>query len=185
MSDCLPASSHQTSLLLSTYHIAVILDPKKRKSVIASTFLPSICHEVIEYHDLSFLKYWFFKPTFSLSVDSDCSHEIRRWLLLGRKVMTNPNSVLESKDITLLTKVHIVKAMVFSSSLARVSELDHKEGRAPKNWCFQTVVLEKTLEIPLDCKEIKPVNPKGNQPWILFGRTDAETPILCPPDVNS
>ena len=66
-------------------------------------------------------------------------------------------------------------------------ELDHKEGWAPKNWCFQTVVLEKTLESPLDSKEIKPVNPKGNQPWIFIGRTDAEAkaPILWPPDVNS
>ena len=64
-------------------------------------------------------------------------------------------------------------------------ELDHKEGWAPKNWCFWTVVLEKTLESPLDCKEIKPVNPKGNQPWIFIGRTDAEAPILWPPDVKS
>ena len=66
-------------------------------------------------------------------------------------------------------------------------ELDHKEGWASKNWCFWTTVLEKTLESPLDCKEIKPVNPKGNQPWIFSGRADAEaeTPILCPPDVKS
>ena len=65
-------------------------------------------------------------------------------------------------------------------------EFDHKEGWAPKNWCFWTVVLEKTLEIPLGCKEIKPVNPKGNQPWIFIGRTDAEAeaPILCPPDAK-
>ena len=66
-------------------------------------------------------------------------------------------------------------------------ELDHKEGWAPKNWCFQTVVTEKTLESPLDCKEIQPVNLKGNQPWIFIGRTDpeAETPILWPPDAKS
>ena len=57
-------------------------------------------------------------------------------------------------------------------------ELDHKKSRAPKNWCFWTVVLEKTLGSPLDCKEMKPVNPKGNQPWIFIGRTDAEAPIL-------
>ena len=65
--------------------------------------------------------------------------------------------------------------------------LDHKEGWAPKNWCFWIVVLEKTLESPLDCKEIKPVNPKGNQPWIFIGRTDAkaEAPILWPPDVKN
>ena len=66
-------------------------------------------------------------------------------------------------------------------------ELDHKEGWAPKNWCFWTVVLEKTLGSSLDCKEIKPVNPKGNQPWILIGKTDAEAeaPVLGPPDVKS
>ena len=66
-------------------------------------------------------------------------------------------------------------------------ELDYKESWAPKNWCFWTVVLEKTLESPLDCKEINPVNPKGNQSWILIGRTDAkaETPILWPPDAKS
>ena len=65
--------------------------------------------------------------------------------------------------------------------------LDHKEGWAPKNWCFWIVVLEKTLESPLDCKEIKPVNPKGNQPWIFIGRTDAkaEAPILWPPDAKN
>ena len=66
-------------------------------------------------------------------------------------------------------------------------ELDYKESWVPKNWCFWTVVLEKTLESPLDCKDIKPVNPKGNQSWIFIGRTDAEaeTPILWPPDVKN
>ena len=77
--------------------------------------------------------------------------------------MTNLDSVLKSKDITFLTKVYIDKAIVFPVVMYRY-ELDHKEGRVPKNRCFQTVVLEKTLESPLDCKEIKPVSPKGNQP---------------------
>ena len=74
-----------------------------------------------------------------------------------------------------------------SSSHVQKWELDHKEGRVPKNWSFQTVVLEKILESPLDSKEIKPVNPKGNQPWILIGMTDAEVeaPILWPPDANN
>ena len=86
----------------------------------------------------------------------------------------------------MLTKVHIVKAMVFSSSHVRACELNCKEGRAPKKWCFQTVVLEKALESPLDCKEIKPVNSKRNQLWIVIGRTDAEAevPIFWPPDVK-
>ena len=73
----------------------------------------------------------------------------------------------------------------FSSIHVWMWELDHKEGWAPKNWCFPTVVLEKTLESPLNNKEIKPVNPKGNQPWIFIGRVDAEAPILWPPDVKS
>ena len=75
----------------------------------------------------------------------------------------------------------------FSSSHVRMCKLDHKEGWAPKNWCFWIVVLEKTLEIPMDCKEIKPVNPKGNKSWIFIGRTDAkaEAPVLWSPDVKS
>ena len=74
----------------------------------------------------------------------------------------------------------------FSSSHVQIWELDHKEDWVLKNWCFITVVLEKTLESPLDSKEIKPINPKGNQPWILTGRTDAEaeTPVLWPPDAK-
>ena len=95
--------------------------------------------------------------------------------------MTNLDSILKSRDITLLTK-DLVKAMFFSSSHVCMWELDHKDGWVPKNWCFLIVVLEKTLESPLDCKEIKPVNPKGNQPWIFIGRTDAEAPILWSPD---
>ena len=101
--------------------------------------------------------------------------------------MTNLESMLKSRDITLPTKVHIVKDMVFSSSHVWMWELDHEESWAPKNWGFWTVVLEKTLESPLDCKEIQPVHPKGNQSWIFIGRTDAEceTPIFWPPDVNN
>ena len=116
----------------------------------------------------------------------DCSHEIKRCLLLGRKVMTNLDSILKSGDITLPTKVHLVKA-VFSSGHVWMWELDYKESWAPKNWWFWTVVLEKTLKSPLAWKEIKPVHPKRSQSWILVGRTDAEahTPILRPPDVKN
>ena len=116
-----------------------------------------------------------------ITVDSDCSHEIKRCLLLGRKAMTNIDTVLKIRDITLWTKVCLFKAMYFfSRSYVWMWELGHKEGWALKNWCFWTVVLEKTLESPLDCKEIKPVNPKGNQSWTFIGRTDAEAeaPIL-------
>ena len=96
------------------------------------------------------------------------------------------DSILKSRDVTLPTKVHLVKPMVFPVVIYGC-ELDHKESRAPKNWCFWTVVLENTLESPLDCTKIKSVNPKGNQSWIFIGRTDAEaeTPILWPPDVKN
>ena len=120
-----------------------------------------------------------------LTADGDCSHEIKRCLLLGRKVMTNLDSILKTRDITLPTKVCLVKAMVFPV-VVYGCELD-KESWAPKNWCFWTVVLEKTLESPLDCREIQPVPPKGDQSWVFIGRTDvkAETPILWPPEAKS
>ena len=122
-----------------------------------------------------------------ITADGDCSHDIKRHLLPGRKVMTNLDSILKNRDITSLTKIRIVKARFISSSHVWMWELDYKEDWAPKNWCFWTVVLDKTLETPLDCREIKPVNPKGNQPWIFVGRSDAKTeaPVLWPPDVKS
>ena len=86
------------------------------------------------------------------------------------------------------TKVHVVKAMTFLVVMyVCMWELDHTEGWEPKDWCFEIVVLEKTAESPLDCKEIKPVNPKGNQPWIFIGRTDAEAEVstLWPPNMKS
>ena len=111
-------------------------------------------------------------------------HEIKRCLFLWRKAMTNIDSILKSRDITLPTKVQLVKAMFFSSSLVWMWELDHTENWALKNRCFQAVALEKTPEMPLDNKVIKLINPNGNQSWIFIGRTDAEaeTPILWPPD---
>ena len=119
--------------------------------------------------------------------DGDCSHEIKRHLLLGRKAMINLDSILKNRDITLPTKVHLVKAMVFSSSHVWMWELDYKESWSPKNWCFWTVLLEKTLESPLNCKEIQQVHPKENQSWIFTRRTDveAEIPILWPPDAKN
>ena len=93
-----------------------------------------------------------------ITADGDCSHEIKRCLFLGRKVMTNLDSILKSRDNTLPTKVCLVKAMGFPVVMYGC-ELDYKETWAPKNWCFWTVVLEKTLESPLDCKEIQPVHP--------------------------
>ena len=112
--------------------------------------------------------------------------EIKRCLLLWRKAMTNRGSMLNSRDIILPTRVCLVKAMIFPVVMYGC-ELDHNESWALKNWYFWTVVLEKTLESPLDYKEIKLVNPKGNQSWIFIGRTDAEveSPILWPLDAKN
>ena len=122
-----------------------------------------------------------------ITADGDCSYEIKRHLLLGRKIMTNLDSIFKSRDITLPTKVHLVKAMGFSCGRVWMWELDCEESWVPKNWCFWTVVLEKSLRSPLDCKEIQPVHPKGDQSWVFIGRTDAEaeTPILWPPHEKS
>ena len=115
-----------------------------------------------------------------ITADGDCSHEIKRRLLLRRQVMTSLDSMFKSRDITLPTKLHS-QSYGFSSSHVWMWELDYKESWVSKNWCFWTVVLEKTLESPLECKEIQPVHPKGNQSWIFIERTDAEveTPTLA------
>ena len=108
-----------------------------------------------------------------------------RHLLLGRKAMTN---LAYSKAETSLCRQRSIQSKLwFSSGHVWLWELDRKEGWALKNWCFWIVVLEKTLRSPLDCKEIQPVHPKGNQSWIFIGRTDAEaeTLILWPPDVKN
>ena len=108
-----------------------------------------------------------------------------RHLLLGIKAMINLNSILKNRDISLLTKAHIVKSYSFSNSHVWMWELDHKEDWKLKSWCFWIVELGKTLEHPLDSKEIQPVNPKGNQHWMFIGRTDAEAPILWTHDVKN
>ena len=118
-----------------------------------------------------------------ITADGGCSHEIRGWLLLGWKMMRKLDSVLKSRDLTLPTKVHIIKAMIFPV-FTQLWELDCKKGRMLKNWCPPTVVLEKTPESPLDSKEIKPVHLNGNQPWVFTGRTDAEAPLFWSSDVN-
>ena len=122
-----------------------------------------------------------------ITTDGDYSHEIKRRLLLGRKIMTNLDNILESRDIALSTNVHLVKAMIFPVVMYGCESWTIKKSWALMNWCFRTVVLEKALESPLDCKEIQSVHPKGNQSWIFIGRTDAkaETPIFWLPDVKS
>ena len=120
-------------------------------------------------------------------MDCSSSHQIKRSLLLRRKAMTNLDSILRKQRHHFTDKTPYSQSHGFSSGHIWMWELDPKEGWVLKNWCFQTVVLEKTLESYLDCKEIQPVNPKGNQSWIFIGRTDAEaeTLILRPPDVKN
>ena len=118
---------------------------------------------------------------FKIIADGDCSHEIKRCMFLGRKVMINLDSILKSRDITLPTKVHLVKAMVFSvvtygHESWTIKKAERQRIDAFELWCWRRL---------LDCKEIQPVHPKGNQSSICFGRTDVEASILRPPDVKS
>ena len=108
-------------------------------------------------------------------------------MLLGRKAMTNLDSILKKQEHYFDDKCPYNQSYGFSSSHVQMWELDHKKDWVWKNWCFKTVVLKKTLESPLTCEEIKPVNTEGNQPWILIGRTDpeAEAPILWLPNVKT
>ena len=122
-----------------------------------------------------------------ITADDDCRHEIKRCMLLGRKAMTNLESSLKKKKHHFANKHPSSQSYCFSRRHVWIWELNHKECWGVKNWCFQIVVLEKTLKSLLDSKEIKPVNPKGNQTWILIGwmNAEAEATILWPPDVNS
>ena len=119
-----------------------------------------------------------------ITADGDCSHEIKRCLLLGRKAMTNLEQHIQKQRHYFANKGPPSQSYNFSSSHVSVWELDHKESWVLKNWCFWAVVLDKTLESPLDCKEIKPIHLKGNQTWIFVERTDAEAeaPIIWSPD---
>ena len=121
-----------------------------------------------------------------ITVDGDCSHEIKRCLVLGRKVMTNLDSILKSRHF-FVNKGPCTQGCGFSSSHVWMWELYYKESWVLKNCCFWSVVLEKTLASALDCKEIQPVRPKGDQSCVFIGRTDveAETPILWPPGAKS
>ena len=121
-----------------------------------------------------------------ITADGDCSHGIKRHLLLGRKVMTNLDSTFKSRHITLLTKVHLVKAMVFPVVMYGCENWTVKKAECQRIdafelWCW------RRLESPLDCKEIQPVHSEGDQPWDFFGRNDAqaETPVLWPRHAKS
>ena len=127
----------------------------------------------------------FISLSFKITADGDCSHEIKRCLLLGRKVKTNLDSILKKQRHYFANKCPSCQGYGFSRGHVWMWELDYKESWESKNWCFWTVVLEKTLESSLDCKEIQLVHPKGNQSWVFIRRTDVEgeSPILWPADV--
>ena len=122
-----------------------------------------------------------------ITADGDCSHEIKRCLFLGRKVMTKLDSILKSRDITLPTKIRLLRAMVFPVVMYgckswTIKKAEHRRIDVFEVWCWR-----RLLRVPLDCKEIQPVHPKGDQSWVVIGRTDAEaeTPVLWPPHSKS
>ena len=121
-----------------------------------------------------------------ITADGECSHGIKRRLLLGRKVMTNLDSILKSRDITLPTKVCLVKAVVFPVVMHGCKSWTIKKAEHWRIYAFELWCCRRLLS-PLDCKEIQPVHPKGNQSWIFIGSTNvkAETPIVWPPDMKS
>ena len=122
-----------------------------------------------------------------ITTDGDCSHEIKRCLLLGRQLMTNLDSILKKQRHYFANKGPSSQGYGFSSGHFWMWELDCEKSWVPKNWCFWTVVLEKTSQSPLDCKEIQPAYPKGDQSWVFIGRTDAKAEILVlwPPHAKS
>ena len=122
-----------------------------------------------------------------ITADGDRSHEIKRRLLLGRKVMINLDSIFKSRDITLPSKVCLVKAMVFPVVMYGCETWTVKKAECRRIDAFVLWCWRRILESPLDCKEIQSVHPKGDKPWDFFGRNDAkaETPVLWPPHVNN
>ena len=121
-----------------------------------------------------------------ITADGDCSHKIKRRLVLGRKVMTNLNNILKSRDITLPTKVHLVKAMVFPVVMYGCESWTIKKTERRRIDAFGLWYWRRLLS-PLDCKDIQPFHPKGNQSWVFIARSlvEAETPILWPPEAKS
>ena len=151
----LPLNTHKTKIMASSPIISWQTDGATMETVTDFIFLGS-----------------------KITADGSCS------LLLGMKVMTILDSILKTRHY-FSEKLLSSWSYGFSSSHVCMWELEYKESWALKNLCFWTVDLEKTLESPLDCKEIKLVNPKVNQSWIFIGRTDAEAPILRPPDAKN
>ena len=141
-----------------------------------------ITSQQIDWENVEIVTHFIFLGS-KITVDNDCSQEIKRRSLLERKTLTNLDSILKS-ETSLCWQRSIESNYDLSSSLVLMWELDYK-GWARENWQFQRVVLEKILESPLHCKEVKPVKPKGNESWIFLVRTYAEAPVLWPPDAKS
>ena len=122
-----------------------------------------------------------------ITADGDCSYEIKRRLLLGRKVMTNLDGIFKSRDITLPTKVHLVKAMVFPVVMYGCESWTVKKAEHQRIDAFELWYWRRLLRVPWTARRIQPVHPKGGQSWMFIGRTDAEaeTPVLWPPDAKS
>ena len=122
-----------------------------------------------------------------ITADGDCSHEIKRRLLLGRKIMTNLDSILKSRDIPLPSKVHLVKALVFPIVMYGCESWTIKKAECWRIDAFELLCWRRLLRVSSTGKEMQPVHPKENQSWILIGRIDAEaeTPILWPPDAKN
>ena len=122
-----------------------------------------------------------------VTADGDCSHEIKRCLLLGRKVMSNLDSILKSRDITLSTKGRLVKATVFPAVIIGCESWTIKKAERRRTYAFELWCWRRLFRVPWTARHIKPVHPKGDQSWVFIGRTDveAETPILWPPDAES
>ena len=123
-----------------------------------------------------------------ITADGDCSHGIKRCLLLGRKVMTNPDNTFKSRDFTLPTKVRLVKAMVFPVVVYGCDTWTVKKDELGRIDVFELWCWRRLLRVPwTDSKEIQPVHSEGDQPWVFFGRNDAkaETPVLWPPHAKS
>ena len=122
-----------------------------------------------------------------ITVDGDCSHKIEKHLLLGRKAMTNLDSVLKNRDITLPTKVHLVKTMVFPVVMYGCESQTTKKAKCQRIDAFKLWCWRRLLRVPWDSKEIQPVHPKGDQSWVFIGRTDveAEVLVLWPPDAKN
>ena len=161
------------------------LDIQKTKIMVSSPFAAAITSRQIEGGKVEAVTDFIFSGS-KITMDGDCSHEIKT-LALWKESYDKPRQCIKKQRHQFADKGPYSQSYAISTSHIQMWELDHKEGWAPKNWCFWFVVLEKTLKSPLASKEIKPGNSKGNQPWIFIGRTDAEakSPILWPSDAKS